>query len=390
MSMDPPLDQQASDEFDHVERIRQPSSRLDVEGVTREKMLSLKKSRAGHLGYLNRLYKDVELLMQNSENYREVRVIRKDVEAAFGRCLQAYEEYYQLAIEPETKSAALDDYYSIMINRKEFDERVEEWLRKVETPPSTHEQNLDTSARHVSPSQVESGTSKSKSSKSSSRARDKSKKAKADLLRREVELKSLIKRQEMEREMERQIAEMKTQEDELKRRIALLKAEEEIEKAKATDGVYAGTEYPKSERKPVYKEEVGGKPLARPPLPREDPNQVRRNYSRSELNPSAEPWHPGPPRTATSGADLLGSQQLQQVLGQQHEALQMMAHSLQQALEMPKRELLTFDGNSLSYWLFVNNFEVNIAKGFEMPNQDSPTLSSSALERPERPSRIVL
>ena len=147
--------------------------------------------------------------------------------------------------------------------------------------------------------------------------------------------------------MERQIAEMRTKEDELKRRITLLKAEEEIEKAKATDGVYAAAEYPKSETKPVYKEEVGGKPLARPPLPREDLNQVRRNYSRSGLNPSAEPWHPGPPRTTTSGADLLGSQQLQEVLGQQHEALQMIAHSLQQALEMPKCELLTFDGNPL-------------------------------------------
>ena len=136
--------------------------------------------------------------MQNPENYREVSVIRKDIEAAFSRCLQAYEEYYQLEIEPETKSKALDDYYSVMINRKEFDERVEEWLWKVETPTSTHEQNLNTSAHHVSPSQVESGTSKSKSSKSSSRASDRSKKAKADLLRREVELRSLMKRQEME------------------------------------------------------------------------------------------------------------------------------------------------------------------------------------------------
>ena len=126
--------------------------------------------------------------------------------------------------------------------------------------------------------------------------------------------------------MERQIAEMRTQEDELKRRIALLKAEEEIEKAKATDGVYTGSEHPKSERKPVNTEEVGGKPLARPPLPREDLNQVRRNYSRLGLNPSAEPCCPGPPRTAASGADLLGSQQLQHVLGKQHGALQMMAH----------------------------------------------------------------
>ena len=47
MSMDPPLDQQASGEFDQVERTRQPSSLLDVEGVTREKMPSLLKSRAG-------------------------------------------------------------------------------------------------------------------------------------------------------------------------------------------------------------------------------------------------------------------------------------------------------------------------------------------------------
>ena len=59
------------------------------------------------------------------------------------------------------------------------------------------------------------------------------KKAKAELLRREVELKNLLKCQEMERQMERQIAEMKIQEDELKRRIALLTVEGEIEKAKA-------------------------------------------------------------------------------------------------------------------------------------------------------------
>ena len=28
---------------------------------------------------------------------------------------------------------------------------------------------------------------------------------------------------------------------------------------------------------------------------------------------------------------------------------------------LPKRELLTFDGNPLNYWRFVNNFETNIA-----------------------------
>jgi len=46
---------------------------------------------------------------------------------------------------------------------------------------------------------------------------------KAELLRREVKLKNLLKRQEMER----QIPEIKTREDELKRRIALLAVEGE-------------------------------------------------------------------------------------------------------------------------------------------------------------------
>ena len=57
------------------------------------------------------------------------------------------------------------------------------------------------------------------------------------------------------------------------------------------------------------------------------------------------------------------------MMKQQQEALQVMAVSIQQGFEMPKRELLTFDGNPLNYWLFVNNFEVNIAK--RVPDAES-------------------
>ena len=52
---------------------------------------------------------------------------------------------------------------------------------------------------------------------------------------------------------------------------------------------------------------------------------------------------------------------MQEVLKQQREAIQLMANSIQQGFEMPKRELL-FDGDSLNYWIFVNNFEVNVAR----------------------------
>ena len=104
--------------IDESERTRQPSSRLDMDAVRREKMFSLKKTRAGHLGYLNKLYKDVELLMQNTENHHEACDKKKDVEIAFARCFQAYDEYYQFVDDPAMKSEALNACFSVMSGKK--------------------------------------------------------------------------------------------------------------------------------------------------------------------------------------------------------------------------------------------------------------------------------
>jgi len=71
-----------------------------------------------------------------------------------------------------------------------------------------------------------------------------------------------------------------------------------------------------------------------------------------------------------SGGDLTGFQQLQQILIQQQEALQLRAYKIRQGFEMPKRKLLTLNGNPLNYWLFINNFEVNIAK--RVPDANLP------------------
>ena len=95
-------------------------------------MLSPKRR---HLGYLSKLYIDAELLMRNPENFREICAEKKVIEDVLGRCMQSYEEYYQLALEPETKAEALNDYYRVMISRKEFDERLKEWLQTVERSP---------------------------------------------------------------------------------------------------------------------------------------------------------------------------------------------------------------------------------------------------------------
>ena len=131
--------------------------------------------------------------------------------------------------------------------------------------------------------------------------------------------------------MERQIAEMKIQEDELKRRIALLTAEGEIEKAKAVDELYETSEYSKrgieAELKPVYKDETRDSlPPAKdlqvgPNFKSGDFKQVGRNYSKSVLNPGAQPWDLGPPQNTIDAGDPTGSQQLQEILTQQQEAL---------------------------------------------------------------------
>jgi len=150
-----------------------------------------------------------------------------------------------------------------MTGKKEFNECFDEWSRSVQcnmddTSVVPHQDYSDSAeSQIVTCSVVTSSSRNSKSSKSSSRVSDRSKRLiKAKLLCREVEL----KRQEMERKMQHQIAEMKIREDELKRRIALLTAEGEIEKAKTVDELYETLEYSKrgikAELKPVYKDEA--------------------------------------------------------------------------------------------------------------------------------------
>jgi len=120
--------------------------------------------------------------------------------------------------------------------------------------------------------------------------------------------------------------------------------------------------------KPAYKDETRdsfppAKDLqAGPNFKSGDVRQVGRNYPKSVLNPGAQPWDPGPPQNTIGAGNPTGSQQLQEILTKQQDALQIMAYTIRQGFEMPKRELFTFDGNPLNYWLFINNFEVNIAK----------------------------
>ena len=313
--------------------------------------------------------------MQNVKNIGEACERKENLDIAFARCLQSYDDYYQYVEDVEMKKEALDACHSIITRKKEFDEHFVEWSKSVQeiangnSVNSQQENDAGDKTHGVTRPVVSKGSEKSTSSKSSSRASERSRKAKAELLRREVELKNLLKRQEMEHQMERQLGEMKSQEEELKHRIAVLVPEGEIEKAKVVDDLFEASESSKhsikSELKLVNTEEASHSyPTTRHAelYTKCDPKNIGTNYLKPALDLKTRSWDPGPSHSRSSGENLAVLQQLQQMMKQQQEALQVMAVSIQQGIEMPKKEVLTFDGNPLNYWLFVNNFKVNIAK----------------------------
>ena len=106
---------------------------------------------------------------------------------------------------------------SIMTGKNEFKERFEEWSQSVQrTTDETsvvpcQEYSDNAKSQIVTWSVVSSSSRKLKSSKTSSHASDWSIKAKAKLLCREVELKNLLKRHKMERQMKHPIAKIKIQ-----------------------------------------------------------------------------------------------------------------------------------------------------------------------------------
>ena len=153
------------------------------DAVRLERMLSLKRSQAGHLAYLNRLYKDVELLMRNADNYHKACKKEKDVEITFVNIFNS----------PTTpKLMEHND------REKGIDERFEEWSQFVQhtvddtsvVPCRGYSDNAE--SQIITRSVVSSSSRKSKSSKTSSCASDWSRKANAELLHREVELQNLF------------------------------------------------------------------------------------------------------------------------------------------------------------------------------------------------------
>ncbi|KAL9964892.1 hypothetical protein ACROYT_G028600 [Oculina patagonica] len=322
--------------MDEFERTRQPSSRLDIEAVWRARMLSLKKSRAGYLGNLNKLYKDVELLMRNAENYQEACGKKENVDIAFARCLLAYDEFYQFVVDdPVLKSEAFDAWHSVMTGKKEFDERFEEWSQSAQriadeaSAGLRQEDYVNEEVPNVTPS--------------------------------------------------------------------LVGSKGEIEKAKVVDDLYETSEHSKhttkEEFKPLKQEKNTEKsrqtfpsvkqPPTVPPdessLKHGDNKQVERSSTKSALNPNLQSWDPGPPPQNIGGGSLTSSQSLQQILKQQQEALHLMAFSIQQEQGYVKAQEILHHRFGQKH-IVAHAHIAKIAEGPQLKNTDVTGLTDLSVQ----------
>jgi len=73
--------------------------------------------------------------MAKPENFYEACTKKNDVEIAYAKCLQAYNNYYEFVddVEAEMKSEALNDCQSVMRGKEDFDERFDEWIESIQT-----------------------------------------------------------------------------------------------------------------------------------------------------------------------------------------------------------------------------------------------------------------
>ena len=103
---------------------------INLEKQKIDELFHLKKSKAGHLGYLNKVYNTLEDLMNDPCNLNQVKSSKQTLDEAFDNCLHAHKKYIIHLDEPRQQSSAFEAYEDIINRKKEFDEFYQQWINK--------------------------------------------------------------------------------------------------------------------------------------------------------------------------------------------------------------------------------------------------------------------
>ena len=213
------------------------ADQLDAEGSIVQSYERLKKSRGGFLAHLTRLYNEVEPLMADFENHQRVEDLSAAIEEQFEKFKAAHVACVTASADETETAVIVEGYNSQAANYTEYKQRVADWQRDRRDVATLHTAPAVDTDDH----DAESIKSSAKSTTSSARARAAT--VKRRLM--ELKLKQALAEQEMEarrQEMERQQAranqEMEARRQELERQQVIQRQQNELDQAREEEQLW--------------------------------------------------------------------------------------------------------------------------------------------------------
>ncbi|CAB3995709.1 nek6 si:ch211- NIMA (never in mitosis gene a)-related kinase 6 [Paramuricea clavata] len=338
----------------------------------RERAQDLKRSRAGHLSRLTRLYREINNLTSTKDSLLQPVIEKRiDLDVAFER----FKQVYYLYVAYLTDNKVIEDeqwiYESRVREHNGIFQNTDQWIQRTKlnleseiraedsiSQISSHNPKPDAklvdSQSHAGPeshasSQIDMGLGSHTNTQSHASPQ-------IDMSPRS-HLQQLQKLQELELKKLR----VKGEED-------TLKLQNEYEQAILSERIWGQAEEVISrEEKQELPKLVSRKdesPKSGQPLPFIPGTYLERKHdigisedvkgqndkSEFQVNSDSLSSKPSSFCPSRSSANVGGQEILKSVVG-----------ILNEGFNMPKPELLTFDGNPLHYWRFINNFQTNIA-----------------------------
>ncbi|XP_060555752.1 uncharacterized protein LOC132716484 [Ruditapes philippinarum] len=291
-----------------------------------QEFVSLKRSRSANGAQLTKLYNELEKSMMSYNNIEEVKLLNNKLCERFEHFKSVHLQCLDLCAQPEVVADLEANFESCLKNFEEFRERFSQWIAGAIGPHDGENIPVENDAE----SNVSHG-----SSRTSVSSRRKLQSAKAKRLIAEHKLKQLKKKQELERA--RQDLEMKQQ---------LLDQQSELEEAEIEEMAWLET----------TQEETGvisNNQNAQPDVKNNMTNHIQVNNRTDSVRnitltqPRPEMNRPCIPEVDSETSSI-------------DRSFQRLASALHEGFNLPKPELLTFDGKPEGYCKFIKNFETNI------------------------------
>ncbi|CAG2206251.1 unnamed protein product [Mytilus edulis] len=273
-----------------------------------------RKRRTVNLSQLTKLYNELETKMISRDNMKTVKTLFTKLCDRYEQFKTAHLECLDLCTNSDIFETLEMNFDSSQKNFTEFRERFNEWMREPEIAKDEEDKN----SRVTSVSRTSSST------------QYRLKLARANRLKAEVQVKKMEEKQELERarreiEMKEQMLERKSQLEEAKLEESVWQEEEEDTEVTFKNQQNINVPFNTENKTLNNKEHVTTK-------------STENVVSRIEC---------------TTAGSLQSSSSIDT-------AFQRLASTLQEGFNLPKPELLTFDGKPTDYCKFIKNFETNV------------------------------